>query len=271
MSPNVAGLPAMPQYLSIVKDEPHAVAQYAKTAPAAQRLVQEFQEAAPKIHSAKDLLGNYNALKVVLGAYGLSSLLGQKAVVRDLVTQDPTQNTSLAAKSGNVAWKNFAKAFSNWSPSPLSSSENVAQIVQKYTTVQFEDSKQIESPGLGNALYFSRQMTTDTNLAQIMSDPKLLNVVETVAGFDPTQFGALDYDQQVRALTPKVNLKDFSTPAGIQKYAQRYLATLQYKPQPTSSAANMLSLYGANGGGASILSLFSNGGDGDASLFSSLF
>lgn len=271
MSSSLSVMPAIPQYLTIVRNEAASVSRYEQTVPADQHEVAAFRATAPTIDSAKALLVNYKALKVVLGANGLSSLMGQTAVVRDLLTQDPDAPTSLARKSGNAKWLSFAKSFASWSPSPLGSAEAIAQISQKYMTNQFETAKQAETPGVGNALYFTRTMSNVSSVSQIMADPKLLNVVETVSGFDSTQFGALDYDEQVRLLTPKINMKDFSSPAGIQRYAQRYLAMLQVNPQPTSTPATTLSLYGASGGSAGILSLFGqSGGASSASLFSML-
>jgi hypothetical protein len=270
VSTSVSAMPTIPQYLADIKDETKAANAYARTSPQTQGDLAAFQKVAPDIQSAQDLLGNYRALNVVLSAYGLSSLSGQTAVVRDLLTQSPTSSSSLAAKSGNAAWKSFAEAFSSWSPSPFSSSSTVDAISQKYVTAQFEQNAQTETPGLGNALYFTRAMQGVTSLQQIMGDSTLLKVAETVAGFDPTQFGALDYNEQVRLLTPKINMSDFSTPAGIQKYAEQYLAILQFQPEATTTPATMLSLYGASSDNNSIVSLFTGSGSGTSllSLFS---
>jgi len=256
MSSSLFAMPAIPQYLGVVKDEPKAVSQFVATDPQTKQNLAAFNSQAPGITSPQQLLKNYRVLNVVLGAFGLSSLAGQTAVVKDLMTQSPTSPTSLAVKSGNPAWQSFAKTFSNWTPAPFSSAGTMSAISKNYMTAQFETSEQSQTPGLGNALYFTRTMTSQTTLPQIMSDPKLLNVVETVAGFNPTQFGALDYNQQVRLLKPRVDLKDFSTPDGIRRYAQQYLATLQIAPQPTTTPASTLSLFGADSTTKGILALF---------------
>lgn len=262
---------AVPQYLTMVRDETTSVDNYVKETPTVQREIAAFQKSARSINSAQDLLNDYGSLKVVLGSFGLSSLIDQKAVVKQLLTQDPTSPKSLAKSSGNASWLKLATAFSSWSPSPLSSSDTVNTMSTSYLTSQFETHADDETPGLGTALYFTRSMTSKTSLAGIMSDPKLLKVVETVSGFDPTQFGALDYDQQVRLLQPKVDLKDFSTADGIKRYAERYLATLQIHPDTTAKPATLLSLYGANGENQGILSLFtSSSTSSTGSLFSAL-
>ncbi|GBR54578.1 hypothetical protein AA106555_1726 [Neokomagataea thailandica NBRC 106555] len=264
---------AIPQYLTIIKNEQKSVQQWTKTSPQTQQTIATFQKDAASITSPDQLLKNYRALSVVLGAYGMSSALGQTAVLRQLMTQDPSSTTSLAARGGNATWKAFAKDFSDWSTSsPLSSQTVLDKIGQNYLTNSYENSVQTQTPGLGNALYFTRTVTSDTKLVNIMADPKLLKVAVTVAGFDPTQFGALDYPEQQRLLSAKLDLKQFSTPQNTQKFAQRYLATLQIRPEKTSTPASMLTLYGAGGGSNTILSLFGadSGSTSSTSLYSAL-
>lgn len=267
MSVSLPTMAAIPQYVSIVKDEQKSVQQWTKTSPQTQKTLQVFQKTASQITTPDQLLKNYQALSVVLGAYGMTSSLGQTALLRQLMTQDPTATTSLASRGGNTAWKAFAKDFSDWTSSPLASSSVLSKISQNYLTNSYENTVQTETPGLGNALYFTRMVTSDTKLVNLMADPKLLKVAVTVAGFDPTQFGALDYSEQQRLLGKKLDLKQLANPQSVQKFAQRYLALLQMHPEKTNTPASMLTLYGASGGKNSILSLF-GAGDGQASTSS---
>ncbi|EHH68538.1 DUF1217 domain-containing protein [Gluconobacter morbifer] len=263
MSSSISAMPAVPQYLSIVKDETSSVTRWEKTSVSSQQAVAAFQKDASSITTPDQLLKNYKALTVVLGAYGMSSAISQTAVLKQLMTQDPTSSTSLAKTSGNTSWQAFAKAFSDWSTSPFSSSETVDSIAQGYLTSSYENSVQTETPGLGDALYFTRTVTSDTTLAGIMADPKLLRVAEVVSGFDTTQFGALDYDQQVRLLGSKMDMSRLKTTQGVQKMAEQYLALLQVHPQTSSTPASMMTLYGGGGSSTSILSLFTGNTSSD--------
>ncbi|KXV43405.1 DUF1217 domain-containing protein [Gluconobacter roseus] len=273
MSSSISAMPAIPQYVSIIKNEDSSANKWEKTSVSTQQAVAAFKEDASSIKTPEQLLKNYKALKVVLGAYGMSSAINETAVLQKLMTQDPTSSKSLAQTSGNSSWKAFANAFSDWSTSPLSSADTVQSITQSYLTNSYEDSLQTETPGLGDALYFTRTATTDMTLANVMSDPKLLKVAEVVSGFDTTQFGALDYDQQVRLLGSKLDMSKLSTTKGIQQFAQQYLAMLQIHPTKTTTPASMLTLYGGDGSTNGILSLFtgSSSSDSSSSLYSALF
>ena len=67
-----------------------------------------------------------------------------------------------------------------------------------------------------------------------MADPALLDVVRTALGI-PDSFGNLSYDQQVKILTPRVDLTKFRTTAGITKFVDQYLAQDEIKQGKMSS------------------------------------
>ncbi|GBQ82579.1 hypothetical protein AA13595_0961 [Gluconacetobacter johannae DSM 13595] len=266
-------------YISAQKDEETAAANYAKADATTKNEVAAFEKAAPSITSVDGLLKNYSALQVVLGAYNLSSISTETALIKDLLTQDPTSSTSLAKKSANATWLAFADAFTTWgqndgtaSTTPFTS-DTISSIVTMFQERQFENSSSNQDNGVGNALYFTRKMSGVTTLSQVMSDPTLLNVVETVSGYNPDEFGALDYSQQVRLLQNKVDLKTLSTPQEIQQYAERYLAMLQINPQTPDKPASLMDLFGGDTSDEGILALFdtSSSSTSTGSIYSGLF
>ena len=266
-------------YLNAVKDESTAAATYATTDATTKNEVAAFTKNAASITSADGLLKNYSALQVVLGAYGLSSISGETALIKDLLTQDPTSSKSLAKSSGNATWLAFADAFSTWGANGGSSatspftSDLISSITSQFEQSQYENNTANSNSGIGNALYFTRKMGNVTSIAGLMSDPTLMKVVETTLGYDPDQFGALDYDQQVRILTKKVDLSKISTPDQIQKYAEQYLAMLQINPQTPSKDATMMDLFGGSPDSNSILQLFGSSSSSPpfSSQYSGLF
>ena len=56
-----------------------------------------------------------------------------------------------------------------------------------------------------------------------MSDPRLLRVA-TIATNMPDQFGTLNYDQQVRLLSAKIDMKQLVKPGQTDKFVEKYLA-----------------------------------------------
>ncbi|MBB2203577.1 DUF1217 domain-containing protein [Gluconacetobacter takamatsuzukensis] len=151
---------------------------------------------------------------------------------------------------------------------------SVGQTLANFEKTQYENNTANQDSGVGDALYFTRTMGAGkiTDLAGLMSDSTLLKVVEVVNGYDPDQFGVLDYDQQVRLLQNKVDFSKLKTTQQIQQYAERYLAMLQINPPSTDKPASMMDLFGGGSSNSGIVSLFGAGSSSSSSsLYSSMF
>lgn len=240
-----AGMPAIPAYLAATRDETGTALKAEKGDAAASRAVAAFTTNAPGITSADQLLKDYRSLSVVLGAFGMSGMMGQTAILRKLMTQDPADKTSLAASSGNVLWQRFAQQMSSWSSTstPFTASGSVAAIADQYLVGQYETKQGKAVPGLADALYFTRTGSGITSINALMSDPTSLKVVETTLGLDPQQFGALDFEEQQRILTQQVKLSSFATPAGLQRMSEQYLALTAENPPSDPQPATIASLF----------------------------
>ena len=250
----IAGLAPIPMYLAITKNESAYVAKTAKTDPAGQAAVAYFQKQAPTITSPDALLKDYRSLQVVLGAFGMSGQIGETGLLKDLMTQNPSDPKSFAQQSANPVYQRFAQFMSNWTTSPLANAKTVQTIVSQYQTNQFEQAQGQQMPGMQQALYFARTISSATSIDAIMSDPTLLNVVETVTG-QPVQFGLLGFTQQQAILTKAVDVTKFQNPAYVKQYVEHYLALTQENPPASNAPATVLDLFGAGSSSGGTLSL----------------
>lgn len=252
-----AGMPAIPAYLAATKDETATALKAEKGDATASQMASAFTANAPKLASADQLLKDYRSLSVVLGAFGMSGMMGQTAILRKLMTQDPTDKSSLAATSGNALWQRFAQQMSAWSSgsTPFTAPGSITAITNQYLVGQYETSEGSAVPGLADALYFTRTASGITSINTLMSDPTSLKVVETTLGLDPTQFGALDFDEQQRILTQQVKLSDFTTPAGVQRMAEQYLALTAENPPSDPQPATVASLFTSGNDGGDLMSV----------------
>ena len=254
MSGSIGGLSPIASYLAIEKNELSVATKAAQGSAATQQALAHFSSSATTMTSASQLLSDYKSLSVVLGAYGMSSMIGETAIIKDLLTQNPTAKTSLAATSGNATWIAFAKAMSGWSSgsTPFSNPSSVASISNLYMENQFETQEGSASPALQDALYFTRTIANDgSSLNALMSDTTQLGVVEEVLGLDPTVFGGVDYSQQVQILTSQLKWSSFSSPSSVQRYAEQYLVEAQLDPPSTASSFTIENLFDGDGGASS--------------------
>ena len=245
------GVSPIQQYVSYSANEAKQAASYALTNPQETSLIDYFQKNASSITTPTQLLGNYKALSVVLGAFGIGNLVGSTALVKQLLTQNPESSGSTAQRIGNAKYIAFAKAMSNWSPPPFSTTAGVAAIVKSYQLYGFENSLTPSSGsgqpdnGLAAALYFTRTAGSLTSYTQLQSDQQLLNVAVTAIGLPLTAYDNLSFDQQTALLTQKLPIADLQKPSYVQHLAEQYIVKQQLANGPTSSTPQAGSLLNA--------------------------
>ncbi len=213
--------------------------------------IAHFKSVAASITTPEALLKDYRALSFVTSAYGLGSEVNQTAILKKLMTQDPTSRSSLAQQLADPAYRKFATAMSTWSPPPFSTKAGIDAVVAGYRENSFEASIGQDNTALQEATYFSKNAVGLTQISQIMADKPLLDVVTTALGI-PSAFGGLDYDQQVAILKPRVDMKQLATAARVGEFVEKYLAMDQLKQGQASTSANSLaSLFKSSGSGGS--------------------
>jgi hypothetical protein len=268
-------------YVTYAANEPARAAAALKANPQASALAAYFTKVAHTITTPDALLKNYKVLTVVLGAFGLSGSIQDTAILRKLLTQNPTSKTSLAQTIGNVKYLTFANALSNWKTPPFATSAATTQIVSSYATNLFEHSADTQAPGLANALAFTRQAATLKSINAVQSDANLLAVTVTSLGLPLQNFEQLGFDQQTALLTSKLKISNLQSPAYVKRAAEQYIVAQQSAaaagPPPGSTAALFsdtadttgdtllsilspnstdTSLTGGTGGGSGVVSLF---------------
>lgn len=135
------------------------------------------------------------------------------------VTLQANANTAVAAGDS----LSFLPQITDQQIPSLLDTSNVTSIVSQYELNSYETAQGKLTPGMDSALYFTRTAPAITTVNQLMSDPTLLKVITTDLGLADT-YGSLPFDQQVSLITSKVKMSDFSSPAKIQSYAERFLA-----------------------------------------------
>ena len=265
------GLSPITLYLNDAANEAAKAAANLKANPQASALAAYFKKVAPSLTTPAALLKDTKALTVVLGAFNLSGSINETAILKKLLTQDPTSKTSLAQTLGNAKYQIFANALSNWTTPPFSTSSAVSQIVTSYSTNVFEQNADTQAPGLANALYFTREASSLKSVAAIQSDTDLLDVVVTGLGLPLDNFEELGFDQQTAILTSKLHLANLQKPAYVKQVSEQYLVSQQSTANDTPAAGSTASLFSdsTDNTGDSLLSILDPSSATDSSSGSS--
>jgi len=209
-------------------------------------LVSYFQATAANITTPAQLLGNYKALTVVLTAFNLQGSINDTALLKQLMTQDPTSSTSLAQRLQSAPYLVFAKALSDWTTPPFASASTRAQIVSSYTTNTFEQTADTQAAGLANALYFTREAPPVTTLTALQADPTLLKVAVNATAVPYDDFVQLSFAQQTSLLTSKIKISQLQTPAYVKQLAEQYVVENATTGSDTPAPGSVASLFSDN-------------------------
>lgn len=264
-------LPAIPAYIAASKDETAGIAAFKKSDAKTKSDIAYLQKVAPGFKTVDAFLKDRRAVSIVLDAYGMSANVGQTALLKKLMTQDPTKSSSLAAKSANASYMAFARAFSNWQTPPLANATLVNSVITAVATNRYEAHEDTLSAGLQDALYFKRQAPGITDVNQILANPKLLAVV-TAASNLPDTFGTMDYEQQVALLKKDVKLSTFKSATQTDAYIKRFLAINEASQSGAQDPTGALAILNKSGNAGGVLqSLLPSGTTETTSSVLSLF
>jgi hypothetical protein len=221
--------------------------------------VARFRQAAARIGSVEELLRDRRTLTFVLEAFQLEGEISKTAVIRRLLTEDPANERSFANRMVDPRYREINRAFGGREGAPLADPALVERIVTGAMTNRFEKAAGGGNAGLREALYFQRKAATVTNVNELMADRAMTAVVRGALGL-PEKFGLLDFEQQRRILSARVDFAQLQDPASVKRLVQRYLIQSPQATPPSDARLALLEparsgtegLLGLIGGGLSI-------------------
>lgn len=323
----LSGLPSLSVFNSEVTNQTAPLTATAND-PQVKSAISYFTTQISKIKSVNDFLNNPQLVNFVLTAFGLQSESGAMGIVKQVLTQDPTSNSSLANQLADPRWQALASSldffhrgvaglqsytskgsqaiqsgsvsltlntspnfkigqevtfadtaspqqnfmtgavtsingssvtinvqsgigavgsgtYNNWTVYANNTKSGgtttlpstvVQNIVQKYTTAQFENNLGEASTPAEEAAYFLRNIGSVTSYYQILADPVLTSVVEGAYGI-PKNIAVQPVDDQAHLIQSQLNLTTLQNPNTKQfANADADQTTLQGIDQVTSAA-----------------------------------
>jgi Protein of unknown function (DUF1217). len=201
--------------------------------------VDYYKANADKVESVDDLMKDRRLLSVALGAYGLESQVDSKALLRKLLSEDPTDSTSLAQRMADPRYRAFATAFASLREdggASIGKAESIDAVVGLYQQTQYEKAVGRNDTSARQALYFARVAPKATeSIYQVLNDSTLGAVVREAYGL-PKETAALDARQQVRQLEAKgFDYTKLSDPKYVETLINRFLASKDASGAPTGA------------------------------------
>lgn len=221
--------------------------------PQVKTAIADFQAKAPNIKTPEDLLKDRRSLQFVLSAFQLEDQIDSRAIIKKILTEDPTSNSALANLLQDPRYKAMAKAMQPLQDGkkPFSNAEFMKTIVTGYKNNEFEKYEGEQTPGLREAMFFKRNIGSVTSGLQILGNKTLTEVVRVAIGM-PKEMGLLDAKKQAQIIEKQVDVSKFKDPAFVDRFIDRYLANNDRQNSGSTGSNPMASLFGGSSRGGSI-------------------
>jgi hypothetical protein len=200
-----------------------------------------FTKAVNSARSVTQLLGNPAVMNVLLTANGMSDQIGYTALAAKVLTSNLKDSGSLANTLSDTRWKTLAQTY-DFNANGLKSIQNataIAKVANAYATAVWQKNEDQVTPGLSNALAFRSQASAITSVDDILGNMTLRTVVTTALGI-PQQIAFQPLAAQEKAISTRLDIKQFQDPKFVESFAQRYLIAASANSTSSDSATTSL-------------------------------
>ena len=195
--------------------------------------ISAFTAAIAKAPDIKTALANPIVQNVLLTANGLSSFIGQTALVQKLLLSDPSDPTSLVNTFGNSTWLAAAQTY-NFAKNGLSELQDpkvASALTNGYTEVMWRKGLDQATPGLSNALTFLSQASSITSVLDVLSDNTNFEVITGALGL-PESIVYLDEAGQENAINQRLDISKLQDRTYVTSLTDTFLISMQGEPLP---------------------------------------
>lgn len=204
-----------------------------------------YEKSLQKVTNVDDFVADSTLVDYATTAFGIDppgTAASAKGFLRRILTSDPVDADSFAARQANPAWREFAAAF-NFSPEGnvrAQTNDQVATTVSSYLRQTVETQAGKENEGVRLALYFERKAPTITGAYSILADSALLKVVQTTLGL-AAETGNADIDRQAKYIASRLDIESLSDPDELKKFLTRFTAMWE-AANPSSTATSSVAM-----------------------------
>ncbi len=229
--------------LTLAQDEQTTgVAAEAKE-PQVSAAISEFTTAVSHATNIQTALGNPAVQQVLLTANGLSSYIGETALVQKLFMSDPSDPNSLVNQFGNSSWLSTVQTY-GFAKNGLSELQNpkvISALTNGYAEVEWRQGLDQATPGLSNALTFLSQASSIKSLSDVLGNITNFDVITTALGI-PQSIVNQDTAAITTAINSRLDYSKLQDRQYVTSLTDQYLLTMQQQNSGSSSGTSLDSL-----------------------------
>ena len=218
--------------------------------PQIKRDIAEFTAALAAAKTPAQLLANPAALKILLTANGLGDQLTYTALATKALLSDGSKPNSLASQLPNSLWlsTNKALSFATKGLTLLNDPKALAAITNGLCRGVVanrsgpDHPRPVESPRLSGTRIDNHQRRSGA-----LGDPTFRDVITTALGI-PKEIAFQEITAQERAISNRIDLKQFKDAKFVAQFTQRYLIAAQQAASFATGVPDLSTLAGQSAG-----------------------
>ncbi len=209
--------------------------------PLVANAITAFTTAVANATSIQTALLNPDVQKVLLTANGLTSYIGETALVQKVLLSNPSDSNSLVNQLGNSAWLSTVQTY-NFAQNGLAELKNpqvISALTNAYAEVEWRQGLDQQTPGLANALTFLGQASAIKNSDDVLGNYTNFEVVTTALGI-PQTIVFQSQDAQASAINAHLDYAKLSDRNYVTSLTDQYLLAMQENAASSTSSGSGL-------------------------------
>ncbi len=174
-----------------------------------------------EIDTIDEFLADDRVYRFAMEASGLGDMIYAKAFMRKVLEEGIENPDSFANQLADTRFRDFARRFNFNSYGAAATTFDRAQqeVVDDYMRLKLEEDAGASNEGVRLALYFQRKAPGIRTGYDILADPALMKVAETVLGYSLAQG---DIDKNAKVVEEKLKIAEFQDPAKLDRFLARF-------------------------------------------------
>ncbi|OOY15244.1 DUF1217 domain-containing protein [Thioclava sp. DLFJ4-1] len=205
------------------------------------RAISRFRENIADIHTAADLVDNYDAYSFVMKAFDLEDQMFGKAMMREILSSDSADKTSLVNKLTDPRFRKLydALGFTNGGTANTNTSSTAWQdkIVDQYVSQQFINGESEQNATVGSVLEFRQKLDGVKTWYSVLKDKDTAQFMRTALGI-PNDVVKLDVERQKQIFEDKFDLTKLKDPKEVDNLISHFVAVSDAQSFATNGAGS---------------------------------
>ncbi len=210
--------------------------------PQVAREAEYYLSKVEEVDTIDQFLADDRLYRFAMEASGLGDMVYAKAFMRKVLEEGVDDPESFANKLADTRFRDFARRFNfnRYGASATTFERTRQPVVDDYVRLKLEEDAGQSNEGVRLALYFQRKAPGLRNGYDILADPALMKVAETVIGHSLARG---DIDRNARLVEEKLDVKSLSDPKKLDRFLQRFTTMWEMNGAPAQLTSPTAALF----------------------------